>query len=303
MKKRDERMAQESLKRTMKEMFIANDRNRQGIERSIGGETGYPVVSTFPTGVSDGFIVFHTMSRRLHMYDGTTWISLGDVGAYVSLIQSMIGLIGFWPISSFDMAASLFDISGQGRTLTYGAGTIAILNNRLTYVSLNGSTAYWHRADEAGLDLTAAITLGFWYKPGATGTQVIFSKFGAVGQYSYEIAYISGTGFRFQMSGDGTNIRSVTSADTSIDTNTWYHVVGRFASSTEVAIFVNGVKVINTTSVPASLFNSTTSLNLGRRPDATFYTTGSVCFPFISRSYMADSYITALYEEGIPLFT
>lgn len=303
MKKRDERMTKESLKQTMKQMFQANDRNRQSVERSIGREIGYPVVSTFPTGVSDGFIVFNTMSRRLHMYDGTTWAAIGDVGAYIALMQSIIGLTAFWPINSFDQSANVYDLSGQGRTLTYNAGSLSVINNRLTTMTFNGTTAYWSRADEAGLDFGASLTFGFWYKFSATGTQVIMSKFAALGQRSFELQYVTGTGFRMIVTGDGSTNVIVTSSDPAPGTTNWYHFVGRFQPSTEIAIFVNGVKTANTTSIPAAIFNSTSALNFGRRADATFYASGDLTMAFMSRSNLNDAYINALYEEGLPLFT
>lgn len=303
-KKRDVRMAQESMKRTMKEMFQANDRNRQGIERSIGGETGYPVVSSFPTGVSDGFVVYNIYSRKLHMYDGTTWLSMRDVSDYIATLLALPLVLAVWSMNVVDSIGSVWDMSSRGKNVTNSNVSFALLNNRVTYASFNGSTSYLNRTDEADLDITGTLVFGCWIKLGATGSQVIISKFGAVGQYAYELAYIAGTGFRFQLSNNGTTLFTATSNDPSPGTTAWYHVACRFTPSTEVSVFVNGVKTANTTSIPASIFASTAPLAIGRRTDGTFYTTGSIAMVFlVAGGGVNDAMMTSLYEEGIPLFT
>ena len=296
-------MADESLKRTMNQMFQANDRNRQSIERSVGREIGYPVVSEWPTGVSDGFIVFNVYSRRLHMYNGSTWISMGDVGAYIALIAAIVYLRGAWSMSSIGETAAVYDSSNQGRTLSNANVSFGLINGFVPYGVFNGTTGYLARTDEAGLDITGALTIGCWIKLGATGSQVIIGKFGAAGQYTYEIAYISGTGFRFQMSTNGTTIVSVTSTDPSPGTTNWYHIVGRFDPSTEIAIFVNGVKYGFSTAIPATIFSGTANFAIGRRSDGTFYTTASISMAFLVAVVLTTAYIGAIYEEGIPLFT
>lgn len=301
--KRDQKMADEAMKRTVKELFLASDRNRQVIEKSGGIERGYPVVSTFPTGVSDGFIVFHTMSRKLHMYDGTTWISIGDVGAYVSLINSMVLLRGFWPFSSIGETNRVYDISGQGRILSNANVSFGLHNSFVPYGIFNGTTAYLARADEAGLEFTGALTFGCWVKLDTQNTCAIISKWGAAAQFSYELQYLTATGFRFVISNTGSDAFTVSSTHTTIDTGLWYHIVCRFDPSTELAIFVNGVKFANTTSIPATIFNSTNALNIGRRPTAAVYTDGSIAMPFFAAFVPNSAYVIALYEEGIPLFT
>lgn len=301
--KRDQKMAEEAMKRTMKELFLASDRNRQMIEKSGGIERGYPVVSTFPTGVSDGFIVFHTYSRKLHMYDGTTWISQSDVGAYIAAINSISMLRAAWPMASIGETGAVYDSSDQGRVLSNANVTFTLLNNRVPYGVFNGTTAYLARADEAGLEFTGALTFGCWVKLDTQNTCAIISKWGAATQFSYELQYLTATGFRFVISNTGSDAYTVSSTHTTIDTGLWYHIVCRFDPSTELAIFVNGVKFANTTSIPATIFNSTNALNIGRRPTAAVYVDGSIAMVFFASSVPNSAAVITLYEEGVPLFT
>lgn len=298
------RQSHDRMNKTLREMSIRLEEAQRQIERNRSIERGYPVVSSFPTGVSDGFIVYHTLSRRMHMYDGTTWFSLADIGSYISAMQSIIGLIGFWPMNSFDtINADIYDYSGQGRTLIQTGITLNVLNDRVTYTAFNGTTSYLARADEAGLDVSTAMTVGCWVKLNTTGTQVIMNKNGAGGQYGWELAFITTSGFRFAISGDGSVTKTVVSSTPSPSTTAWYHIVARFFTGTEIDIFVNGVKTINTTAIPAVIFNSNAAFNIGRASVGGVFLNGSVAFPFISRTSLTDSYINALYEEGRPLFT
>jgi hypothetical protein len=293
----------DAMQKTLRQLDRADADQKRTIQKLATIDRGYPVVSEFPTGVSDGFIVFNVYSRRLHMYDGGSWISLGDVGAYLSLMQGMPYLRGFWAMNSLHLLVNVQEQGAQGRTLTNTNATFALLNNRISYAVFNGTTAYLERANEGGLSFAADLVVGCWVKLTATGTQCLISKFGAVGQYSYELVYITGTGFRFQVSSNGTAVTFVTSTDPSPGTTDWYHVVGRFDPSTELAVFVNGVKYANTTSIPAAIFTSTANFAVGRRPDATLYSSSWITMVFLSAYEMSSAYLQSMYEEGIPLFT
>jgi len=52
-------------------------------------ETGYPVVSTFPTGISSGFICYRSDLTWLCYYDGTRWLTTHEYP--VSVIQVSAG--------------------------------------------------------------------------------------------------------------------------------------------------------------------------------------------------------------------
>lgn len=213
-------------------------------------------------------------------------------------------LRAFWPMNAYNESGVIVDLSGQARHLTPNPSlSAALYANRILYTDFNGSTQYLSRADEAGLDITTGLTLGGWFWFDASGSQVMMSKNGAVGNYGYDLHYVSATGFRFLVSTDGTVQVYVTSSG-ALTTGRWYHIVGRFIPSTAVDVFVDGVKTTNTTSIPATIFNSSAALNIGRRSDGTFYQDGraALCFLCATAGSFPDSLIQDLYQHGRKFF-
>lgn len=299
-RERDMRRQAEMLDKNLRELDRSIQKAHDKINRVQGAENGYPVGSSFPTGVSDGFVFFHTGTRRLHMYDGTTWFSIADVGAYINALISIPIVQLVLPFSAVDYLSNTYDVSGQGRHFTSSV-VYSLLNNRVIIASSSAST-FIGRANEVALQITTTISLGIWVKVTSTAlSQIVFGKFGASGQYSYEIAYIAAGGFRFQITSTGS--APLTFVDTAtVSANTWYHVVASYNPSTAMNIYLNGVKTTNTTSIPAAIFASTAPLRIGIRGDATFPATGSFAFAWLSKSLLTDAYINSLYEEGAPFF-
>lgn len=229
----------------------------------------------------------------------------------ISMFQMLPGLRGLWPMSSFNENGNAYDLSGQGRILTNNnvVYTNTSLTPRAAFVA--GSTSYLTRADEAGLDIigteayvTAALqglTLGGWFFPAANVTnEGLMSKFYATGnQRSYLLRKTAANTCYFAVSVDGTALTVVNV--TSIVIDQWQFIVGRFDPSTELATFVNSVKAVNTTAIPATIFNSTEAFDIGRY-DRTNYFTGSVFMGFLCATALPDAMIQSLYQLTRPLF-
>lgn len=225
----------------------------------------------------------------------------------ISPFLAIPGLVGYWPMSSVQRSTgAAYDLSGQVRTLTYnGNPTYNIWNNLVPYIRLDGTGDFLSRADETDLDIlgTEAIyastvrglTLGGWFLFDAIGIDAgLISKFGAAGQRSYMLEQRSSDTVQLRISVDGTALIDVTSG--TITTAQWYFIVGRFTPSTEQVIWLNGVKTINTTSIPASIFNSTSALQVGAFASANFVN-GRAALCFLSANAVSDAIISSLFQQ------
>lgn len=243
------------------------------------------------------------LKRRLKRLEGLE--SGPDWGAVIGRHLALPALRAFWPLNNYDQNGAPYDLSGQERTLTNTNATAGTYNGLVGYLNFNGSTAYLSRADEAGLDITGQITFGGWFWVDVVNaTQSLLTKWNGTGSqraYGLQMLDTSPDQWRAFVSVDGAATVAVAHTATVV-ANTWTHVVGRYTPSTELAIFVDGVKVTNTTSIPASIFNSSSALRIGSLGDATQYLDGRAALCFLSASALADATIQALYTATAPFF-
>lgn len=230
--------------------------------------------------------------------------------------QAIPGLVGFWPMSSIQRSTgNVYDLSGQGRTLTYntGAGSSINYTGLIPYFNLAGG-GYLSRADETDLDILGTesffpssnrgLTVNVWlYSTSIAANFGVASKNTDVGnQRSWVLLYNSSIpALQFALSSAGTSHDFVATGP-NISINTWYNVVGRFSISSRVSIFVNGVEYFNTTSPIASLFNSTAALQFGAYNAGTSTLTGRVALVALSANSLSDSVINGLYQRSRLLF-
>lgn len=184
------------------------------------------------------------------------------------LIGSVLGfpeLRAFWPMSSVNESGNVLDLSGQGRTLTNNnAAPRAVHRDLIPYVSFNGTTQYLSRADEAGLDITGALTVVGWFYHNAVAAGAMISKYNTTGnQRGYSLGTITGGIPQLTVSSDGTATTVVNSGTDAVAAATWYFFAGRFTPSSELALFFNREKYVNTTSIPAAIYNSSAALMIG----------------------------------------
>src|SRR3990172_4789567 len=121
------------------------------------------------------------------------------LGNVLASYMALPGLVGFWPMSSIQRSTgNAYDLSGQGRTLTYnGNPAYTYYNGLVPYIDLDGTGDYLSRSDETDLDITGAetiyttgaagLTIGCWaWFDVAGGTETAMSKWNPTGnQASY----------------------------------------------------------------------------------------------------------------------
>lgn len=227
---------------------------------------------------------------------------------------SLPGLVAFWPMSSVQRSTGqAYDISGQARHLTYnGNPQYNLYNSLVPYLDCDGTGDFLSRADETDLDILGTetiysasqrgLTLGgwFWFDVVPASTRGIFGKWNDVGvnQRSYALFWTSFPVLGFIVSVDGTAATLVTGAES--EPGGWYFIVGRFSPSTELALFVNGVKTVNTTSIPASIFASTATLAVPQQNVGGVANNidGRVSHTFLCANVIPDARIQRLFKLG-----
>lgn len=241
------------------------------------------------------------------LVDAENGLSLGNlIGAYLTLP----GLVGFWPVSSRrDTAVS--DISGKSLTLTSTGGpSYGVLRDALPYVTFDGATQYLSRADEAALSITGALTIGAWVKfitfPAPAVAPKIFCKHNntAVQKgYGLDVSVEAGPVYHPRAFMSGTlNTSTLAAASYSISAGTWHFMAGRFIPSTEVTLYDNGIKTVNTTSIPASEVDNTAPLVAGANAELNLFSNASEALLFLCEAALTDAMLARLYNMGRVFF-
>lgn len=243
---------------------------------------------------------------------------------YQSAIMSTCALKGFWPMSILhwvnpniyvhDAAVDhdLELINGP----VMGYMTSATQTALPPWIFFNSANSQYltHNLDDAQHDITGTeayvftneqgLTLGGWFRF-ATVPASIFGLIGkwynVANQLGYVLYKTAGNLIRFSVTTDGVTQVSVDSAQT-ISAGVWYHLYGRFDPSTDLSVFVDGVKTTNAVGTPASVFNSNEPLQIGRA-DRTHYLNGYASMVQLNAAQLTDSIIKVLYEQSRVMYS
>jgi len=212
-------------------------------------------------------------------------------------------LRGFWPFSSADQTGNAYDLSGQGRTLTQNGNPVFAAGFLNPLVILDGTGDYFFRTGEAGLRITGNLTMMIWvrFDNTASATETCMSKWLYTGnQLSYRLYRSAAGAGTAEISSDGSTVTSVTGE--TIGATTWTHLALRFTASTELAVFVNHIKAVNTTSIPASIYSNPADLLIGGYGTGSALMTGRLCLASICAIALSDEIILGKYHLERKLF-
>lgn len=226
---------------------------------------------------------------------------------YAGDFLGLPGLRAYWPMNAFDASGNAIDQAGLDLVLTYnGNPGYNVTTQGAGYLDLDGTGDYLSRADEASLDIIGTetcvasaqrgLTIGGWFWFDVTGTETMISKYESSSQLSFLLRLDTSTP-TFYISDTGSDVSLKSVAAATISTSTWYNIVGRFDPSTELAIFVNGTKTTNTTSIFSAIFNSTGALRIGAIFSASQLLNGRVSNCFMSAMALSDTAISNLYNN------
>lgn len=221
-------------------------------------------------------------------------------------------LVGLWSASSVQRSTgNVYDLSGQGRTLTYnGNPTFNVYDNLVPYCDLDGTGDYHSRADETDLDVLGSETIyasavrglslaGWFWVDGTSADYGLLAKCGSAGQRSYGLQHLNGTGFRFFVSSDGTTVTATTEITSTAAG--WYFVAGVYKPSTSIKCWANIVTSTNTTSIPSAIFNSNNALEIGRLGGAQNLD-GRWAIAAVSANAVSDELMSSTFQRTRGLF-
>jgi hypothetical protein len=229
----------------------------------------------------------------------------------ISGFQFTPSLRALYPCSSIDERGSIIDLSGQGRVLTPGTAPNYSSYGLIPYVDfVRASSMYLQRPSEPGLEITTGLTIWSWVRfdvPSTGADTYFFSKWYTVGnKRSYLLYKTAANAFTFDISTDGTAIKTIGDAAANYLTSKWWFIAGRFYPSTELALFVgqaiSGAYTWyrNVAVIPATIFVSPEALEMGRG-NRTNYLDGQMTLSGIAAAALADTQIWNMFSQTRPL--
>lgn len=219
------------------------------------------------------------------------------------------GLRGYWPMSAVDFLGNAKDHSAASSDLARsGAPTFGFDGNSYVQMGvandfLQGSTsAQSISGTETWIDpAIRGLTVGCWLNLGTLPPtdRGLVTRWYTPPNRSYALYLVSAGVCIFGVSSNGTLFQYAQSAG--IATGQWTFLVGRFTPSTEVAVFVNGVKVTNTTSIPAATFTATATFEVGRtNANNANIVHGKIRDGFLCQTALTDVQIENLRLASLP---
>jgi hypothetical protein len=230
-----------------------------------------------------------------------------------SFFMNMGGMRGYWNMASRDQNAAVYDMSGQGRTLTNTA-TVTFNTDLLTPYAVFGGANYLQRADEAALDITTNLTVVALcrFTNTASAVENVITKRAASGQLSYYLRRTATGLAEFVVSSNGT-LQTLVTGTYAIPADTWVLMVGRYTPSTALDVWgipfvtngtgidIDDYKATNTTSIPAAIFNSTAVFAIGATGVPNQYMTGRVMYAGLYALALVERIIFSIYELAKPV--
>lgn len=225
------------------------------------------------------------------------------------LFIQLPGLRGYWPMSAVDFLGNAKDHSGASSDLA-GIGSTYFSYDGNANVHTGPGTDYLAGSvsaqrvlgTEAWIDSSLrGLTVGGWVKIDALPavSSGIIGQSGDTPNRSWTLRVLSTGQPSFFVSGTGAAV--VDASGVAVATGVWHFFAGRFIPSTEVAVFANGDKTVNTTAVPASLFTSTQAFEIGRYfNNNTLVFHGAIRDAFLCATALSDELIEQVRLSSTP---
>lgn len=194
------------------------------------------------------------------------------VASQKDIFVRLPGLIGYWPMGIRAASGQVVEHGGSGfNLLQTGTCPVGFDGNSFSHLG-NGTNFVWSNSSQLAIVGTETwissslrgMTLGGWWMvdglPASQGG--LAGKFGVITDYGYALVVHSSGTIQAIISSTGSNIVSSTSPVAA--TGQWLFLTGRFTPGTELAVFVDGDKTVNTTAIPATINASSQDFEAGR---------------------------------------
>jgi hypothetical protein len=220
-------------------------------------------------------------------------------------------LRGLWCAGAADESCDVYDLTGQGRTLTaYNSPSQDFLYG-MPCVDYGGTNQHHRRADEAALDITGTdaaiaasrrgLTIGGWFNfddagPPANEECLIGKRTDATGNHSYWLRRESTAGrIAFHISSNGTANTVVNSGSLILNKNEWHLIVGvldAYNDTQKLWVDDNYFETVNT----GTIFSGTGPFSIGSFEGLDGYLDGKWSWAFVAAAHTPNSVVQAIYN-------
>lgn len=190
----------------------------------------------------------------------------------------------------------------QSRTKWTKNGGITFDSNDfgLPRMLLDGSTGYLSAADAAWNSTTGAFTIIVIAEGTAVADKRYISKEPGGSNRAFELNHepSTPTTLQFTISATGSTpltIVNLANGAPAVGTNM---IIARYRPSSQLALWGNGKVATNTTSIPAAVFDSTSAINIGRRPAGTGYFGGKLLLVAFAAADISTAHVALLQAHA-----
>lgn len=193
------------------------------------------------------------------------------------------------------------DLSYTNGNFVQSGAVVRTTDSKLGVVFTTASTRYFTLSSPGtSLRFTGAMTAMCWAKQTSnTSDNEPFSHRNATTlKWAFQFNP-SGTGdLSFIVSNDHVSYPEAKATGVVGANSNWYHICGVYRPSSFIRLYLNGVLVAeNTTSIPASLFDDTTPLNIGS-VSGSYTFTGSLAHLYLWSRDLDHSEIVNMYDDS-----
>lgn len=263
------------------------------------------------------------------------WFGQDDTGqeykfatweATISLYLQLPGLIGFWPMATVQRSTG--NVPNYAPTYTgatkqdfvyNGNPMFDYLTTGVPFCNFDGTGDYFNIGDNTDIDILgnesqnskSGLTTYLWTQPNTLSmggsTYGIFSKWDtSIGNQRSWFIYFNDADntIRANLSSNGIASVSVTATTVISSTSDWYFCALRYIPSTSLDIYLNTEKFTNTTSIPATIFNSTAALQLATVNNGAsgLEYNGKITLVALCANYHSDAMVQSVFQQSRSLF-
>ncbi len=253
------------------------------------------------------------MSKESAFEVGRLYLPIQTIAETLTASQKDIfvrlpGLTAYFPCSIRDQSGNVVNHTAAAGHLTetgscptgFDGNPYVHLGNGTNY--LVGSNPFGFTGAESWIDTSIqGFTVGGWFQADTSPAQdsALAAKDTSVPDRGWALLWQASDIPMFFVSGNGSAVSVVTSGALSV--GAWHWIVGRFKPSTEVAIFQDGDKAVNTTAIPSTINVSAASMEVGRYvQDNSRIIHGRARDLFLCASALSDAVIEQLRVTSVP---
>ena len=174
-------------------------------------------------------------------------------------------------------------------------------------VDFDGVDDYIDLGNPTALQVTSSFSISLWFKSTDTSDYILISKDNTSGHLTNDRSWAlwgnryGGTNVVNFNVRNGSNSFAVQSTSDYND-GSWHHLVATYEASTALKVYVDGsLEATNTTSIPSSINNVGTNVNIGRAANGVYYANAKIDEVGLFNSVLSASNVTAIYNSGTPL--